>query len=71
MLIFSYPAIFQPTESIYNSFKHSQSLVNSKLGPRGPKIGPKPTQNGQNHYISIIKRARMLIFLLSRYFPTH
>ena len=37
---------FPPTESIYNSFKHSQLLVTLKLGPRGCKIGPKTIQNG-------------------------
>ena len=43
---FSYPTIFQPIESIYDSFKHSQLSVTPKLGHRGPKIGPNPTQNG-------------------------
>ena len=38
--------IFHPTESIYNSFKHSRLLVTPESGPRGGQNGPKTTQNG-------------------------
>ena len=40
----SYPPIFHPTESIYNSFKHFRLLVTPQLGLRGqnkPRNHPK------------------------------
>ena len=39
--------IFHPTESIYNSFKHSRLLVTPELGLRGAKWAPKPPKMGK------------------------
>ena len=63
--------IFHPTESIYNSFKHSQLSVTHKLGLGGTKIGPNPPKMGK---ITIFPKLKGLecsfLFLSSHFHPT-